>query len=114
MSDRFVLNVAFASALLVWIFAAGTSTSAEQARLGAAAAQAPAAAAANQYVGESTCATCHDQKYSGTAHGLKTNPRTPASNMDCESCHGPGKAHVDSGGDISKIINFKTLKPQEA
>src|SRR4029453_18368152 len=76
------------------------------------AAQATAAPPGNQYVGETTCITCHDQKYTGTAHGLKSNDRTPAANMGCESCHGPGKAHVDAGGDPSKIINFNTLNPQ--
>lgn len=25
----------------------------------------------------------------------------------CESCHGPGKAHVDGGGDKSKIRTFE-------
>ena len=69
--------------------------------------QTAAPPATNGYVGESTCVACHDQKYSGTAHGLKSNERTPAANMGCESCHGPGQAHVDAGGDPSKIINFK-------
>jgi DmsE family decaheme c-type cytochrome len=76
--------------------------------------QAAAPPTGNQYVGESTCVTCHDQKYTGTAHGLKSNERTPAANMGCESCHGPGKAHVDGGGDPSLIVNFKTMRPQEA
>ena len=114
MSDRFTLGVAFTSTLLVWITAAGISVGAEQARPAAAAAQAPVAAAANQYVGESTCVTCHDQKYVGTPHGLKSNPRTPASAMGCESCHGPGKAHVDAGGDVTRIVNFKTMSRQES
>src|SRR6476661_2236988 len=37
--------------------------------------QTPAPPATNGYVGESTCVACHDQKYSGTAHGLKSNER---------------------------------------
>jgi DmsE family decaheme c-type cytochrome len=68
-----------------------------------------------QYVGEAMCLTCHDtQKYEGTAHGLKSNPRTPAATHGCESCHGPGKAHVDSGGDNTKIVRLKALAPQES
>src|SRR6185503_7824556 len=52
-----------------------------------------------QYVGEATCVTCHDQKYDGTPHAIKADGRTPAATHGCESCHGPGKAHVDGGGD---------------
>src|SRR5436190_16603863 len=49
----------------------------------------------SQYVGETVCLTCHEtQKYDGTAHALKSNERTPAATHGCESCHGPGKAHV--------------------
>jgi DmsE family decaheme c-type cytochrome len=74
--------------------------------------QVPVAA---NFVGESTCLTCHDQQsYKGTAHALTTNDRTPAATHGCESCHGPGKAHVDGGGDKSKIVNPKTESPQKA
>jgi DmsE family decaheme c-type cytochrome len=81
----------------------------------------PAAAAkaapATGYVGEETCLTCHeDQKkgYHGSPHARAGNPRTPAANKGCESCHGPGQAHVDGGGDKTKISNPKTLTPREA
>jgi DmsE family decaheme c-type cytochrome len=73
---------------------------------------APQAAA---YVGEETCLTCHEgQSYKGTLHAVTFNPRTPASTHGCESCHGPGKAHVDGGGDKAKIVNPKNLTPQAA
>jgi DmsE family decaheme c-type cytochrome len=83
------------------------------------AATALAAAAAlaqdpTQYVGEATCLGCHEtQKYDGTAHALKSNSRTPAATHGCESCHGPGKAHVDTG-DPAKIVRLNKLSPQEA
>src|SRR5215207_6896372 len=63
------------------------------------ASQTPAApAAAADYVGEDTCLACHeDRSYRGTLHALAFNARTPAANHGCESCHGPGKAHAESG-----------------
>ena len=33
--------------------------------------------------------------------------------MTCESCHGPGKAHVDGGGDASKIFQFTKATPKQ-
>ena len=67
------------------------------------------------YVGETTCLTCHEtQKYNGTPHSLKSDSRTPAATHGCESCHGPGKAHVDAGGDATKIVRLAALKPQES
>ena len=56
---------------------------------------------AGEYVGEEKCLECHeDQKgYRETPHGRAKNVRTPAAKNTCESCHGPGKAHVDADGD---------------
>jgi DmsE family decaheme c-type cytochrome len=77
-------------------------------------AQAPATQAGN-YVGEDTCLTCHEQQtYKGTAHARTFNERTPAATHGCESCHGPGQAHVDGSGDKTKIVNPKNLTPAAA
>jgi DmsE family decaheme c-type cytochrome len=70
---------------------------------------------AGAYAGESTCLTCHEsQQYKGTSHALASNGRTPAAGHGCESCHGPGRAHAEAGGDTSKIVRLSTLKPQES
>src|ERR1051326_321354 len=77
----------------------------------------PAATQQTGYVGEETCLTCHeDQKkgYHGSPHGRAQNPRSPMATKGCESCHGPGQAHVDGGGDKTKIKNPKTLNVSEA
>jgi DmsE family decaheme c-type cytochrome len=59
--------------------------------------QAQAPAPAGEYVGQETCVTCHEnQTYKGQ-HALAFNERTPAATHGCESCHGPGKAHAESG-----------------
>jgi DmsE family decaheme c-type cytochrome len=72
-------------------------------------------AAPADYVGEDTCLTCHEgQSYQGTLHAMKSNARTPAATHGCESCHGPGKAHVEGGGDKTKIVNPKNLEPRDA
>lgn len=50
------------------------------------------------YVGADTCVTCHegfDRQIDGTKHGFKANPRTPMAQQGCETCHGPGEAHVN-------------------
>jgi DmsE family decaheme c-type cytochrome len=60
--------------------------------------------------------TCHDQGQSLnlTPHGRAENPRTPAAGRGCESCHGPGKAHVDAGGDADRIRVFPRMAPRDA
>jgi DmsE family decaheme c-type cytochrome len=73
------------------------------------------AAAAAGYVGSDTCATCHADE----AKGFASNPHTKMTLMHgskgntCESCHGPGKAHVDGGGDVTKIFNPDKATPKE-
>jgi len=72
--------------------------------------QTPAAAqpAANpaDYVGEASCKDCHDKQfnnYSHTAHAkLADQSSWKGKVVGCESCHGPGKAHVDV---INKAID---------
>jgi DmsE family decaheme c-type cytochrome len=69
------------------------------------------------YAGADTCMTCHETEAKGlhsTLHGKAQNPRTPTSAQGCETCHGPGKAHAESGGDKTKIRSFTSITPREA
>jgi DmsE family decaheme c-type cytochrome len=63
------------------------------------------------YVGSDTCLTCHSDMgdtLKGTAHAQANNPRSPAATHGCESCHGPGQAHVDDDakGHIRKFAQM--------
>ncbi len=64
------------------------------------------------YVGEEACLTCHEDRgaYHASAHGRASNTRSPMAARGCESCHGPGRAHVEGSGDTSKIRTFKTTR----
>jgi DmsE family decaheme c-type cytochrome len=102
-----------AIAVAVWFIALVAvpvqTTPAAKTRVAAASAQ------ASGYVGEDTCLTCHEQQsYKGTAHAFKADAKTPAATHGCESCHGPGQAHVEGGGDKTKIVNPKNISPREA
>lgn len=61
------------------------------------------------YVGAETCTACHEAE----AKGFGDNPHAKLAlehggkGVTCESCHGPGQAHVESGGDGSKIFNSR-------
>ena len=81
------------------------------AAFGAAAPKAKAAetkaAVSGDFVGSDTCVTCHEE----VGKKFADNPHTKMAEMHggngvtCENCHGAGKAHVDGGGDTSKIFN---------
>jgi hypothetical protein len=64
-------------------------------------------AAAGDYVGGETCATCHEEvskKFEGNPH-TKLAAQHGTAGVNCEGCHGPGRAHVEGGGDITKIFD---------
>jgi DmsE family decaheme c-type cytochrome len=67
-----------------------------------------------QYVGTDVCKTCHEDLYKNQFETTPHFKTTLENGHGCESCHGPGSAHVEGGGDVSKIINFKTLSTKEA
>jgi DmsE family decaheme c-type cytochrome len=82
--------------------------------------QPPAQAASPEYVGDDTCIACHESEAKSlqkTLHGKAQNPRTPAGsgnlNQACETCHGPGKEHSETG-DKTKIRVFTTMSPRDA
>jgi DmsE family decaheme c-type cytochrome len=63
-------------------------------------------AAAADFAGAEACATCHEE----VARGFASNPHRKIAGMHgagatCESCHGAGRAHVDGGGDTTRIFN---------
>lgn len=50
------------------------------------------------------CYGCHTTGY-GQPGGFQSFEKTPElGHLGCESCHGPGSAHVDSGGAKNKIV----------
>jgi len=62
----------------------------------------PASSEDGGYVGTDTCLACHEdqnRRFRNTVMGkIFAHPRTANEKLGCESCHGPGKAHVDAGG----------------
>lgn len=112
-----------AAVAVTWLALPGTAQADRQAAGGQ---QPPAARAGTppgtaqspaDYVGEETCLTCHEghkKAYHESAHGRVSNARTPMAGKGCESCHGPGRAHVEAAGDTSKIRTFKVSRTSAA
>ena len=65
------------------------------------------------FVGSETCALCHadeSKKFGDNPHA-RLALEHGGKGVTCESCHGPGKAHVDGGGDAAKIFCFTKATP---
>ena len=79
----------------------------------------PAASAkhsAEDFVGSETCKACHEEQHKSftkTAHAKLAKAGWKAEKQGCESCHGPGKAHVEGGGDKTKIRTFESESPKQ-
>jgi DmsE family decaheme c-type cytochrome len=74
--------------------------------------------APNGFVGDDTCTTCHESEGASlhkSLHGKSRNTRTPAANVNqaCETCHGAGREHSESG-DATKIRRLTAMSPRDA
>jgi DmsE family decaheme c-type cytochrome len=93
----------------VLLLGAGLACSAARAAApkGGAAPDTAKQAAPSDFVGSDVCASCHEAE----AKGFATNPHSKMvlmhgnNGVTCENCHGPGRAHVEGGGDVTKIFN---------
>lgn len=65
----------------------------------------------DDYVGSESCKACHEDQFknfAGTKHARLGNVASWKDKATgCESCHGPGKAHMEDATDPTKIISFK-------
>jgi len=105
---RFLFVAVHAVMWLILVLVASAASVGPQSK--AAGSQAEAA----QYVGSDTCKACHEDVYRKEFAATPHFKTTLQDGHGCESCHGPGSAHVAGGGDVSKIISFKSLSRQDA
>ena len=103
--DGFPANLLVTALVLVWMAAVGLTAAGGRKAVdqtsgtpaASPASAAPAAASVSQatgFVGDETCATCHEAEGKSlrtTLHGKSQNSRTPAAKagQSCETCHGP-------------------------
>jgi predicted CXXCH cytochrome family protein len=68
------------------------------------------AAKPDDYVGSEACSACHEAEFKSfnkTTHSRLIKANWKSERQGCESCHGSGKAHIDGGGDKTKIRTFE-------
>lgn len=95
-------------ALVILLLGVGASAAPAQDKQSA-----DSSAHAATYVGADTCKTCHEDLYKLNFEKTPHFKTTLQDGHGCESCHGPGSAHVEGGGDVTKIISFKSLTIQQ-
>jgi DmsE family decaheme c-type cytochrome len=107
-----VLGVAVILSLVAIIFAHPLSSPAQKPAQRADAEPPPG------YVGAETCKGCHEDAFNRFGHTkmgrlFLNHPRNTQEGLACETCHGPGKAHVDAGGGkgVGGMITFAKNDP---
>lgn len=115
---KIVLVGGFVLSMLLWAVTSSFSKPAAAEDRGKTSSPASAGQAKpDEFVGSETCKACHEDQFnnfSKTAHAKlpKLSGWAPQ-DQGCESCHGPGKAHVDGGGDKTKIRTFENESPKQ-
>ena len=70
-----------------------------------------------KYIGSKECEQCHDEIYRDFAtadHARLITDGPNALQAGCESCHGPGSLHSESGGEVMPPYAFTAGRPQAA
>lgn len=69
------------------------------------------------YLGSNVCKGCHPDVwlnfYKNPHFKSIASGKEPPERTGCESCHGPGRAHVEGRGDKTKIVAFSQLQPKQ-
>jgi len=77
----------------------------------------PAANSGPGFIGSNACRTCHPDVwarfYKNPHFKSIASGKEPPERTGCESCHGPGKAHVEAKGGKATIVAFSQLQPRE-
>ena len=77
----------------------------------------PITGASGVYAGSASCADCHKEQaaqFAETSKGklLLNHPRDDHEKLGCESCHGPGRVHAESGGEErGPLVAFNRKSP---
>lgn len=110
---RLAAFAAFALAFLSQVSSQAQESQSPKSSSGAASAAGTQAEGVGEYMGPEACTGCHKTIYENwekSPHWKTTlNTKEGPSHQGCEGCHGPGGAHVASGGDVTKIFAFKDV-----
>ena len=110
---RRLLLILVPLAMLPWLWKSGMVDAAQEKPPQAV--EQTAAAKPGEFAGSETCALCH----ADIAKKFDANPHSQLALMHggkgvtCESCHGPGQAHVASGGDPTKILQLSKMSAKQ-
>lgn len=78
---------------------------------------APSALAAGDYVGSDVCRSCHPNVwfnfFKNAHYKLVIDAKASPERTGCESCHGPGQAHIEARGGKGNIRAYSELAPQQ-